>query len=53
MAGYREKCLAAGCDDYLAKPLSRDKLMEVLSRFLARHSARSPDARAKVMPEEP
>lgn len=28
----RERCLAAGCDDFLAKPLSRESLAEVVNR---------------------
>ncbi len=30
----RQRCLEAGCDDYLSKPICRDKLDEILSRFL-------------------
>lgn len=30
----RQDCLAAGCDDYLAKPIERDKLVAVLTQYL-------------------
>ena len=35
MKGDRERCLAAGMDDYLAKPIRRDQLAAVLARFAA------------------
>jgi CheY-like chemotaxis protein len=34
MQGDRERCLAAGMDDYLAKPIKREQLEEVLARWI-------------------
>lgn len=34
LTGEKEKCIDAGCDDYLAKPLILDDLLSKMSRFL-------------------
>jgi CheY-like chemotaxis protein len=34
MVGDEEKAVAAGCDDYLAKPLDEDELMTKVAKFL-------------------
>ena len=34
MHGDRERCLEAGCDDYIAKPISRAELYDVLRQHI-------------------
>jgi two-component system cell cycle response regulator DivK len=39
LVGDRERCLEAGCDDYLPKPLDIRKLREVIRHYLNNNSA--------------
>ncbi|MEI6397663.1 MAG: response regulator, partial [Pseudomonadota bacterium] len=36
LTGERERCLEAGCDDYITKPVMTHKLVEMISRFAVR-----------------
>jgi HPt (histidine-containing phosphotransfer) domain-containing protein len=51
MEGDREQCLAAGMDDYLAKPFTQKQLSEVLGRWLQKKPA-TREARAETGDED-
>jgi PAS domain S-box-containing protein len=38
MKGDRERCLGAGMDDYIAKPIQARELLDVIGRVASRHS---------------
>jgi two-component system sensor histidine kinase/response regulator len=49
MAGDREKCLEAGMNDHLAKPIDPDKLFEALLRWIPARTAAPSVAAAPVV----
>ena len=59
MVGDRERCLAAGMDDYVSKPIRSSVLGDVISRVLGnaalttRGSARSLSSASQVIPGKP
>jgi len=34
LAGDREKAIAAGCDDYITKPIKADELKQIIKKYL-------------------
>jgi two-component system, sensor histidine kinase len=50
IAGDRQRCLAAGMDDYIAKPFTLDALAEVLAHYLPPADDSRPTAATVVTP---
>ncbi|WP_082542308.1 ATP-binding protein [Rhizobacter sp. Root1238] len=48
MAGDRDECLAAGMNDYIAKPFTRDVIEHVLQRWLSAPPRLAPQALAEL-----
>ena len=46
MTGDRERCLAAGMDDYISKPIQRKTLTTMLSRYFAEENPRLAESEA-------
>ena len=42
--GDRERCLAAGCDDYIAKPFTHKELLTAVKKLLDKASGEGADA---------
>ena len=58
MAGDRQKCLDAGMDDYLSKPVAREHLENTLRRWLAmpsrlRRTSIEPESTTDVLANQP
>lgn len=42
MTTERNRCLAAGCDDYVSKPIDRDQLLSILAQHVPQRAAAAP-----------
>jgi len=51
MKGDEERCLQAGMDDYITKPIDAERLAETLNRLAAGKSAPTPDAAPPIDPQ--
>ncbi|MBN1436127.1 MAG: PAS domain S-box protein [Sedimentisphaerales bacterium] len=50
MKGDQEKCLDAGCDAYLAKPISKKQLNQVLEKYLKTKEAPADTTKSQLKP---
>jgi len=52
MAGDRDRCIQAGMDDYLTKPITRETLVGAVARWLGEAGAPEAEPAAPGVPEE-
>ena len=53
MTGDRERCLDAGMDDYITKPVRSQALAEVLHRWIAKGAVANAPAGAELLGAAP
>ena len=53
MAGDRERCIQAGCDDYVSKPINRETLLGVLARVMGGQRPLAAQPAAAAAPATP
>jgi two-component system cell cycle response regulator DivK len=53
MRGDRERIMAAGCDDYMQKPIDNAKLIEVIQRYLLDPGKSLPPEKDQKLAEKP
>jgi HPt (histidine-containing phosphotransfer) domain-containing protein len=52
MAGEKERCLKAGMDDYLSKPINEEMLYEMIEKYAAKSQGSNIEASKYAMVEE-
>jgi TMAO reductase system sensor TorS len=53
LEGNRERCLAAGMDDFLTKPFTQEQLAQLLGRWLPAAREQAPRQAARASPKDP
>jgi PAS domain S-box-containing protein len=53
MGGDREKCLAAGCDEFAVKPIDHEALLNTLRKFLRERTGPAISAQRVLIPPAP